>query len=586
MNSNKKGPGVGTSQEYLHEWLWGCCFCGEHASMSTGSTPSCPNCGRFRCVNCPLEEVKISRRREHIPRSIVSSSLSRPEVASHTAVALDTNGSIALVEEFEAQVTNISKRGSQSVPDPSELEEQDGQVAPVSESCLAVTSSSGIGYQVAAKPSQKRKRVWKRSRQDSSIATRIFACPFNKLDPLTYDPRVCKKYSICLIPSVPVLELRRMKEHLLKAHGPIYCAKCAQTFEREPELLKHMKALEPCVDSMKPLLSLEAGISSSQWQEIVKLLKEKGGLKGAEKEKDEIDKWEKMWAILHPDVPQPSSPWVEPPSKSLVAYEDVESVVAIFTRNTTRKIRQGILFMDHTTIRKCGDTIRESFRAHLKRNPLNDDLDKESLSGLDWAEDKMFDQLGSKFPKNDFRKPEEPQLHYTGLTGPVLIELQSEKHNQHSHTSQAITEVDPLPSTKASFTSGISADSGPQDAPLWLLDSIDPNITLLSPACDGNHQPNLRSSSSQLTRDCRDSDPYQYTWGNDLSVSPIGTTSTKQIPTLYLGSNNSSYNLPLDGGCDLGDFNLSPEDHQVAAAELNDLLEIEGIPHVDYQDEG
>lgn len=69
-----------------------------------------------------------------------------------------------------------------------------------------------------------------------------------------------------------------------------------------------MKALSSCVESMGPQLCLEDGISSTKWVEIAKLLKEKGGLKDANKERDEIDKWYKIWNIMSPGIPQPSTP--------------------------------------------------------------------------------------------------------------------------------------------------------------------------------------------------------------------------------------------------------------------------------------
>lgn len=44
--------------KYVYEWLWGCCYCQEHAGMSVDSTPSCPGCGFARCENCLVEYVQ------------------------------------------------------------------------------------------------------------------------------------------------------------------------------------------------------------------------------------------------------------------------------------------------------------------------------------------------------------------------------------------------------------------------------------------------------------------------------------------------------------------------------------------------
>lgn len=42
------------------QWLWGCCRCPQYQSfgMDVEATPGCPNCGHFRCLNCPTEEVE------------------------------------------------------------------------------------------------------------------------------------------------------------------------------------------------------------------------------------------------------------------------------------------------------------------------------------------------------------------------------------------------------------------------------------------------------------------------------------------------------------------------------------------------
>jgi len=40
------------------EWYWSCCFCAEHAGLSTEINDACPGCQHRRCTYCPMEAAK------------------------------------------------------------------------------------------------------------------------------------------------------------------------------------------------------------------------------------------------------------------------------------------------------------------------------------------------------------------------------------------------------------------------------------------------------------------------------------------------------------------------------------------------
>ncbi|KAH9215175.1 hypothetical protein DL95DRAFT_461436 [Leptodontidium sp. 2 PMI_412] len=591
MKPTSKGPEAKSSPE--HERIWSCCHCRMHGVMSVRATPACPGCSHYRCENCRVEAVKLLPRREATSSgstasniASVSKEVTTSTVQSHTIDALQIQKPTATLEEFEAQVTNVRDFCSEEVLDLSKPGELKPQITTASDSNFAAPSSRE-NRQLAAEQGQKRKREWKRPRTSSNEAQRIFACHFNKRDPLTYDPRVDKKYSTCLVPSAPVLELRRLKDHLFKVHGPRYCARCFEPFEKEKELLKHMKALNPCVDSMGPQLCLEDGISSTQWVEIAKLLKEKGGLKDANKERDEIDRWNKIWNILSPGISQPSTPWVEPPSHFTPSPGFIESFIATFKQISTREIWKPILIQDDNTTLINEDILRETFHACLEPFPhsnYHDKLETKSLSNSNWTENILFPETITSFPTDYCEELEEHQKQSVCATSTVPFEFQHEKHGQQSEAQQAFPKIGlQLPGEDPVFSS-ISTDSAPEIAPVWLPNSgIDPTATLLWPSHGYNPQSVFPLSSVDPSQDRQEFDLGPHHEAQESLVSEMNVSATRENLTLAPCLPSPSADLSLDDSPKDGGFSLSTEDYQIAVTELDGLL---GTSHVDSQDKG
>jgi hypothetical protein len=62
MNPANGGHGTGeVAEEGYYDWFWACCNCGGSGSMGVDMTLACPECGVYRCGDCPLESVKRSR---------------------------------------------------------------------------------------------------------------------------------------------------------------------------------------------------------------------------------------------------------------------------------------------------------------------------------------------------------------------------------------------------------------------------------------------------------------------------------------------------------------------------------------------
>lgn len=119
-----------------------------------------------------------------------------------------------------------------------------------------------------------------------------FACPFWKLDP--------NKHRSCS--SATLSEIRYVKQHILRRHvQPIHCSTCWEIFEGKEDYTFHLRRMS-CVRDDSSKLELE-GIDP----DLKDVLLSWRAKRGSSKEKQ----WFELWTILFPDLPYPSSPFMD-----------------------------------------------------------------------------------------------------------------------------------------------------------------------------------------------------------------------------------------------------------------------------------
>ncbi|KAI0897926.1 hypothetical protein F4806DRAFT_507681 [Annulohypoxylon nitens] len=122
---------------------------------------------------------------------------------------------------------------------------------------------------------------------------RKFACPYFKYNPTKY-----QEWRNCPGPGWP--DVHRVKEHLYRRHRqPRYrCGRCWQPFENEEDHIDHQRATEPC-----PLRDKEPveGFDASQEKRL-------RSRKKTTNCQTEIAKWEAVFSILFPHVPEERIP--------------------------------------------------------------------------------------------------------------------------------------------------------------------------------------------------------------------------------------------------------------------------------------
>lgn len=132
---------------------------------------------------------------------------------------------------------------------------------------------------------------------DTASQQLLLACPFCKWKPLTYQR--CYKYVL--------KDISRVKQHLRRSHKrPPYCPKCWQVFGDESGRDQHIRA-ESCLAldaAGMPAAAAAAleGITSAQQEQLERRV---------DKKLSRADQWYSMYAVLFPDCPWPSSPYVE-----------------------------------------------------------------------------------------------------------------------------------------------------------------------------------------------------------------------------------------------------------------------------------
>ena len=116
---------------------------------------------------------------------------------------------------------------------------------------------------------------------------KYLTCPFWKLDP--------SKYWNCF--SKELRETRDIKQHLQRRHTPIYCEKCLTIFGNEQRKDEHIEHVD-C--RFTPGKKLE-GVTYKQKSQLSR------SPRGTVEER-----WLKIWEILFPGMPRPSSIYVLP----------------------------------------------------------------------------------------------------------------------------------------------------------------------------------------------------------------------------------------------------------------------------------
>jgi hypothetical protein len=136
------------------------------------------------------------------------------------------------------------------------------------------------------RPSRKRRKV--HEKEDTEM-TAFLACPFWKLDQ--------HKHWGCLLKQIK--NINYLKTHLHRRHVPLYCERCLKTFRSENLKQDHLRATT-CL--FAPDRKLD-GITNEQKEQ---LLRRQNGSSSVEA------LWYRVWVILFPDIPPPSSIYIRP----------------------------------------------------------------------------------------------------------------------------------------------------------------------------------------------------------------------------------------------------------------------------------
>ncbi|CVL02102.1 uncharacterized protein FMAN_08217 [Fusarium mangiferae] len=134
----------------------------------------------------------------------------------------------------------------------------------------------------------------KSQRIDGDPEIRMFACPYFKRNPRKYgQPR----WKSCAHPGYR--DIHRVKEHMYRRHSlPEYqCRRCRVDLNTSDALEAHLQQQQACT----PCIGAQDGLSQDQ----VKRMRSK---KGTGKNKDEVERWNDVYAIAFPhdkDTPSP-----------------------------------------------------------------------------------------------------------------------------------------------------------------------------------------------------------------------------------------------------------------------------------------
>ncbi|KAF5595339.1 hypothetical protein FPCIR_4499 [Fusarium pseudocircinatum] len=134
----------------------------------------------------------------------------------------------------------------------------------------------------------------KSQRMDGDPEVRMFACPYFKRNPRKYGQ---PKWKSCAHPGYR--DIHRVKEHMYRRHSlPEYqCRRCRVDLQTEDALEAHLQQQQACT----PCIGAQDGLSQDQ----VKRMRSK---KGTGRNKDEVERWNDVYAIAFPhdqDTPSP-----------------------------------------------------------------------------------------------------------------------------------------------------------------------------------------------------------------------------------------------------------------------------------------
>ncbi|KAE9366629.1 hypothetical protein N431DRAFT_562011 [Stipitochalara longipes BDJ] len=378
-NHKRRGHGHGHQHDgskasgSVSELFWGCCYCGDHASMSI-FIEQCPGCSHTRCGSCATETVEIRISQIVPPKSTSISSTSKVIQGNSqsggfvpTGVArLDTprpiirnilSGTPVEISEVEVEEAGIQGNSSSSKRprhgfDPMLERMQDKYVYGDFVECPSGFPGglSGENHEddnardiygcflenlstIIENPGDNKNII-----EPLGSPPRLFACHFHKLDPRKYGPWTDIKYDKCS--SSHITQLRHIKRHFKKAHTPLpYCKHCFRSFENTNQLKDHSQAPVTCKPSREFSHAVE-GIEGDQWQEINRVLGQKG------KHVDDDFRWYEIWRILFPGLAKPSSTRIERPGYIAHNIYGIDELRSEFAHRIEGDVQDGTIQRD------------------------------------------------------------------------------------------------------------------------------------------------------------------------------------------------------------------------------------------------
>ncbi|KAK5958718.1 hypothetical protein OHC33_000561 [Knufia fluminis] len=151
-------------------------------------------------------------------------------------------------------------------------------------------------------------------RGSDSTATKLFACPYFKHNPLKFSARNTTQLAYRSCATVVLRNTAQIKQHLYRVHRmpDFYCEKCLRQFANASELNSHDRS---CF-CKAPSTSFEGKMTHDQYRKVKK----------RQTQSDQRDGWYEILDILFPQMPRPNSPYIEDNEDQ----ESVHHVVNIF----------------------------------------------------------------------------------------------------------------------------------------------------------------------------------------------------------------------------------------------------------------
>ncbi|KAE9381209.1 hypothetical protein N431DRAFT_457818 [Stipitochalara longipes BDJ] len=200
----------------------------------------------------------------------------------------------------------------------------------------------------------------KKAKTDNGTHRR-FVCPFYIHDPSYFTTSLehGQKYTLCAN-GMGFADIARLKEHLNRVHSPeIACARCGTTFRKQQDLDMHLDLRNEGGPEC-PILDLPA--SRTMTTDMITQLSRRG------KRLSEEEKWFKIYKILFPNDPKPSTrpyrhDFDQPPTPSFDKQPNIPSSESDLPRLLERRVetRLGRLVLDPD----CRDQIMKMVLSEL-----------------------------------------------------------------------------------------------------------------------------------------------------------------------------------------------------------------------------